>query len=105
MESSIWKTPWSGLHPAANIRWPVRIGILIIAVTFGGLGSWAAIAPLTGAIIAMGLVKVDTNRKTVQHLEGGIIKEIRVRDGDRVTAGQTLVVIEDEKVSASLDLT
>lgn len=93
-----------GLHPIANVRRYIRAGLLVILAAFGGIGSWAVFAPLSGAVIAIGFVKVDTNRKTVQHLEGGIIKEILVRDGDRVEAGQTLMVLEDEKVSASVDL-
>src|SRR5690606_38864177 len=65
---------------------------------------WAALAQLSGAVIGTGVVKVDLNRKTVQHLEGGIVKEIRVRDGDHVRAGDTLIIVEDERVSASVDL-
>lgn len=96
--------PWLGLHPTADVRRHIRLGVIVILVTFGGLGSWAALAPLSGAVVAPGFIKVDSNRKTVQHLEGGIIKEILVRDGDRVTAGQPLVVLEDMRVDASLDL-
>jgi hypothetical protein len=55
--------------------------------SFGG--GWMALAPIAGAVIAQGAVKVDMNRKTVQHQEGGIVKEILVRDGDRVQQGQT----------------
>ena len=55
-------------------------------------------------MIGVGIVKVDMNRKTVQHLEGGIIREILVRDGDHVQAGQVLIVLEDARVSASVDL-
>jgi HlyD family type I secretion membrane fusion protein len=94
--------PLPALHPAADARRSVAAGLLIIAVAFGAVGTWAALAPLAGAIIASGVVKVDTNRKTVQHLEGGIVKEILVRDGDRVRAGQPLISIGDERVSAEL---
>ncbi len=90
--------------PVYEGRGVVLAGLAVIFLTFAGFGTWAAMAPLSGAIIAGGVVKVDTNRKTLQHLEGGIVQEIRVRDGDRVEAGQTLIVIEDEQVSASLDL-
>jgi HlyD family type I secretion membrane fusion protein len=94
----------NGLHPAADVRRWIRAGLLTILFTFGGFGTWAAVAPLSGAVIAPGFVKIDTNRKTVQHLEGGIIKEILVRDGDSVRAGQPLVVLEDRRVDASLNL-
>ena len=67
-------------------------------------GAWLVLAPLSGAIIAPGFVKVDMNRKVVQHQEGGIVKQILVRDGDRVKLGQILVVIDDVKLDATLDL-
>jgi HlyD family type I secretion membrane fusion protein len=94
--------PLTALHPAADARRSVAAGLGIIALAFGVVGAWAALAPLAGAIIASGVVKVEANRKTVQHLEGGIVKEILVRDGDRVSAGQPLIVIGDERVSAEL---
>ena len=61
-----------------------RTGALTILIVFGGLAIWSATAPLHGAIVVGGLVKVANNRKTVQHLEGGIVAEILVRDGDVV---------------------
>ena len=82
----------------------VSAGLFIIVAGLFGLGGWTALAPLTGAIVAPAFVKVDLNRKVVQHAEGGIVREIRVRDGDRVKQGQTLVVLEDVKVDANLDL-
>jgi HlyD family type I secretion membrane fusion protein len=96
--------PWQGLHTAANVRTYILSGLIVILVFFAGFGGWAALAPLSGAVIAIGVVKVDTNRKTVQHLEGGIVKEILVRDGDHVGAGQALIVLQDERVGATLDL-
>jgi HlyD family type I secretion membrane fusion protein len=81
-----------------------RAGFIALAVGAALLGGWALLAPLSGAVIAPGFVKVDLNRKVVQHQEGGIVREIRVRDGDRVTQGQPLVVIEDVRVDASVDL-
>ena len=78
-------------------------GLLVIVLGSAALAAWATLAPLAGAVIAPGFVKVDLNRKVVQHLEGGIVREIRVRDGDRVKSGQPLVVIEDVKVDATID--
>jgi HlyD family type I secretion membrane fusion protein len=80
-----------------------RGGVLIIALGIAGFAAWAALAPLSGAIIAPGFVKIDLNRKVVQHLEGGIVREIRVRDGEQVRQGQALVVIEDVRVDATMD--
>src|SRR3954471_8916428 len=82
----------------------VTAGLFIIVAGLVGLGGWTAVAPLSGAIVGPGFVKVDLNRKVVQHQEGGIVREIRVRDGDRVKQGQPLVVIEDVRVDAQLDL-
>ncbi len=84
----------------SSIRW----GVGILLVFFVGLGSWAAFAPLSAAVIASGYVKVDSNRKTIQHREGGIIHQILVKDGDHVKQGQPLVVLRDAQVSASVDL-
>jgi HlyD family type I secretion membrane fusion protein len=77
-----------------------RIGLYTILIAFGGVGVWTATAPLHGAIVVGGLVKVATNRKTIQHNEGGIVKSILVRDGDLVERGQTLIQLEDAGVVA-----
>lgn len=90
--------------PPDNPRPIIIVGMLIILFFFGGLGIWAAMATISSAVIAQGEVKVDNNRKTVQHLEGGIVREILVRDGDRVRRGQALIRLEAEQVSAAFDL-
>lgn len=72
-----------------------RRGTLVIVLFFGALGGWAVTAPISGAIVAEGTIKVDTHRKTIQHLEGGIVKEIRVREGSFVKAGEPLLILED----------
>ena len=82
----------------------VRAGLLILAAGILLLGAWAVLAPLSGAVIAPGFVKIDLNRKVVQHQEGGIVSAIRVRDGDRVKAGQELILLDDVRVDAQLDL-
>jgi len=82
----------------------VGSGLVIIVAGILALGGWTVLAPLSGAIVAPAFVKVDLNRKVVQHAEGGIVREIHVRDGDRVKQGQVLVVLEDVKVDANLDL-
>ena len=85
-------------------RKAIRLGLLVVVVAFGGGGLLLGRAPLAGAVVASGVVKVTDNHKSVQHLEGGIVKEIRARNGDRVAAGQTLIVLEDERATAGLDL-
>ena len=71
---------------------------------FGGFGTWAALAPLDSAVVAPGTVAVYSNRKTVQHLEGGIVAEIAVRDGDRVAEGDLLIRLDATRADASLAL-
>lgn len=90
--------------PPLDARSTVRTGLIIIAIAFLGFGGWAALVPLSAAVIAAGEVKVESNRKTVQHLEGGIVAAIHVRDGDMVQAGQTLIELQSEQVAASLDI-
>jgi len=87
-----------------HIRRTVRFGLLVIVAVVALLGAWAAFATLSGAVIAPGYVKVDLNRKVVQHQEGGIVREIRVRDGEHVHQGQPLVLLDDVRVDANLDL-
>jgi HlyD family type I secretion membrane fusion protein len=65
---------------------------------------WAVLAPLSGAIIAVGHLKVELNRKTIQHQEGGIVREVLVRNGQKVRAGQPLIVISDLRNDAELNL-
>jgi HlyD family secretion protein len=69
-------------------------GLATILIAFGGFFGWAYFAPLNSAAIASGVVMVDSHRKTVQHLEGGILKELLVREGDIVKAGQVLVRLD-----------
>src|SRR5262245_41682064 len=90
--------------PAAPpIRPYIVGGVMVVALLFGGFGLWAALAPLTSAAIAPGVVKVDTYRKTVQHLEGGIVREILVREGDAVKQGQVLLRLDDADAMADLN--
>jgi len=91
------------MNPEADARWIIRAGLSIIAAGVLALGGWAALAPLSGAVIAPGFVKVDLNRKVVQHQEGGIVSAIRVRDGDRVKEGQELVLLDYVRIDAQLD--
>ena len=82
---------------------PVMVGAAgIIGLFFVVFGGWAALAPLKSAAIAPGVVAVESNRKTIKHLEGGIVAEIGVRDGDVVKAGQTLVRLDDTQARVTL---
>ena len=70
-----------------SYRGTILTGGMVILASFGGLATWSAVAPLSTAAIASGTVVVDSFRKSVQHLQGGIIQDILVRDGQHVEAG------------------
>lgn len=89
-------------HVSFGTRPYVLVGCLIVLVMVGALGAWSALAPISGAVIAPGVVTVYSKRKTIQHLEGGIVAEILVRDGDRVDSGQQLIRLADTRVAANL---
>lgn len=95
--------PRLGVGAAQDAAYSTRAGLIVIVLAFVAAGGWMALAPIAGAIIAQGAVKIDMNRKTVQHQEGGIVKEILVRDGDRVRQGQPLIVLDDVRVDAAYD--
>jgi HlyD family secretion protein len=76
------------------------LGVAAIAAGFGGFGLWAATAPLASAAIAPAQVSLDTNRKPIQHLEGGIVAEILVKETERVSEGQVLFRLKPVQASA-----
>ncbi len=82
--------------PFASTDWRVmlRVGVGVIVFTFVVLGGWSAVARLDSAVVADGAIAIESNRKTIQHLEGGIVREILVRDGDTVRQGDTLVRLD-----------
>jgi HlyD family type I secretion membrane fusion protein len=96
----------SELEPAAGaqLRSLLRQILVPLAIAVLALATWAITAPLSGAIIASGKLKVELNRKTVQHQEGGLVSKILVRDGEFVHAGQPLIVIGDVRNDAELSL-
>lgn len=90
------------MEPETSDQKPRRIGLIILAISFGFFGTWATFAPLDSASLAPGLVTVKGQRKTVQHLEGGIVKEILVTDGEQVELGQPIIVMDDTMFNAEL---
>jgi HlyD family type I secretion membrane fusion protein len=91
-------------HEHGELKRLTRRAVIPMAVAAALLALWSFAAPLSGAIIAMGKLKVELNRKTVQHQEGGIVRKILVRDGERVKAGQPLIVIGDVRTDAELNM-
>jgi len=86
---------------AADARRIGRIGLLTLALGFGGFLLWAAFAPLDEGVPSAGMVAIDTKRKTVQHLSGGIIEKVVVREGDRVRQGQLLIRLDTAMARAN----
>ena len=77
-----------------SIRNHAFMGLFVVFGLLGGLGTWSALAEISGAVIAPGHIAVDTNAKKVQHPEGGVVAELKVREGARVKAGDLLVVLD-----------
>jgi HlyD family secretion protein len=86
----------------ASIRRHLFVGLLIVVLLGGGVGGWAATVKLSGALIAQGSIVVDQNVQKVQHPTGGIVGELRVRDGDYVKAGDVLVRLDETVMRANL---
>ncbi|RVT49488.1 HlyD family type I secretion periplasmic adaptor subunit [Rubrivivax albus] len=84
-------------------RWR-RAGLLALAGWAAVALLWFVAAPISGAIVGGGSVKVEANRQTVSHRDGGIVAQVLVREGQAVARGQTLIMLEDERVASSVDL-
>jgi HlyD family secretion protein len=85
-----------------SIRLHLIIGLAVVVVLAGGFGGWASTAQISGALIAPGAVVVESNVKKVQHPTGGVVGEVRARDGDLVKAGDVVVRLDDTVTKASL---
>ncbi len=91
-------------RPTDNYKGVARIGYAVIAVMLLGLVV-AAFAPLGSAVIANGVISAEGNRKTIQHLEGGMLKRILVHEGDKVKAGQVLFEMDPTQTNAAAGIT
>ncbi len=94
------KRAGSGEGIRANILFGLAVSILLV----GGVGAWAATTSLAGAVIASGDVVVESNSKKVQHQTGGIVGEILVKEGDRVSAGDVIVRLDETTTRANLQI-
>lgn len=91
------------IDPVREQRKLAIAGYALILFTFGGVGGWAAVAPLDRAVVAQGVVMVEDSRKVVQHLEGGIVREVLVREGQVVKEGELLVRLSPVQAGSNLD--
>jgi HlyD family type I secretion membrane fusion protein len=88
----------------ASIWRPLRLAFFTILFGVGGVFGWGAFAMIDSAVVAPGTLMVEGNRRNVQHLEGGIVGEVLVRDGSIVAAGQSLIRLDDTRVRAGLNV-
>ena len=94
--------------PAADVR-PLlvrlrRQGVYALLVWTALMAAWSLAAPISGAVVAGGLVKVEANRQSVSHRDGGIVAQVLVREGQTVRKGDALIVLEDARIDSSVDL-
>lgn len=87
-----------------NAQGPILVGILTLVLVVGGFGGWAAIAPLNSAVMGAGVLVVESSRRDVAHLEGGIVRQIHVRDGANVTEGDVLLSLDPVRAVAALQI-
>lgn len=93
--------PREGLkHKHTDTRNPVRIGILVLIIGFGGFILWASFAPLDEGVPCQGAVSIATKRKVVQHRYGGTVTEVLVQEGQKVAKGDLLMVLDDQTAKA-----
>jgi HlyD family type I secretion membrane fusion protein len=97
----IVKKDWYSEIPRST-RKPTLFGFAIFGVAIMGFGAWGGTAPIAGAIVTTGSFVTTGNNKVIQHLEGGVIRDILVREGDLVTPGQPLVILDDTAPRAEL---
>jgi HlyD family secretion protein len=97
-------TPRETSVHSASIRKSFLVGVSVIALFGGTIGLWAATSPLAGAVVASGQFVVDSNVKKIQHQTGGVVSELRVRDGERVKAGDLLIHLDETVTKANLQI-
>ena len=92
-----------GPRASSDTRAVARTGLLVLAVGFGGFLLWAGLAPLDEGVPTQGMVTLDTKRKTVQHLSGGLVKEVLVQEGQQVKEGQPLLRLDGAVAKANYE--
>ncbi|WP_271553849.1 MULTISPECIES: HlyD family type I secretion periplasmic adaptor subunit [unclassified Bradyrhizobium] len=97
-----WCSTPTPTSPRGRLRGITVAGNLLVLCFMLGLGTWASLAPLESAAIASGVLESESSRKTIQHLEGGIIRKILVSDGDIVRSGQTLIALDDTRAGSEM---
>jgi len=89
--------------PSTDASKVISFGLAVVFLLLGGFGIWAALAPLAESSVAVGKISADLDKKTLQHLEGGVIESILVKDGDGVKKGDLLLKLRDVHIKSQLD--
>lgn len=97
-------TAYEVAAPSESLAKYAAAGWITLALFFGVFGIWSLVAPLNGAVVAPAVVKVEGNRKSVQHLDGGIVKQLNVKEGDHVNAGDVLIVLDATEANANYEV-
>jgi len=92
-----------GPRASSDTRAVARTGMLVLTLGFGGFLLWAGLAPLDEGVPTQGMVTLDTKRKTVQHLSGGLVKEVLVQEGQQVKEGQPLLRLDGAVAKANFE--
>ena len=87
-----------------SLRTPMTFGLVALLILVAGFGTWAATTEISGAIIAGGQIQVDQNRKVVQHVDGGIVEEILVEEGDTVDQGEVMIRLDPTLLRSELKI-
>lgn len=95
--------PSGGGDAEPSLKGLVVVTAIVIAALVVGVGGWMMFAELDSAVIARGVIAADSQRKTVQHKEGGILRELLVKDGSHVRAGQTLALLDSTQADAQVN--
>ena len=85
-----------------SARGPLLVGSLGVLILAVGLGAWATRTEIAGAVVAPGVIEVENERQVVQHPDGGVVSDIRVRDGDTIAAGDVLVELDGTFLTSEL---
>jgi len=97
-------TSYDVAEPDESLKKYAAAGWITLVLFFGVFGIWSMIAPLNGAVVAPAIVKVEGNRKNVQHLDGGIVRKLDVKEGDHVNTGDVLIVLDDTAARANFEV-
>ncbi|WP_424938882.1 HlyD family type I secretion periplasmic adaptor subunit [Aliiroseovarius sp. S253] len=90
--------------PNFSARRPLILGFIALLILVGGFGTWSVASKLSGAVIAEGQVQIEQNRKVVQHLDGGVVTEILIDEGDTVEAGDVLIRLDEGQLASQLTI-